>query len=127
MKRFAALLAILAAVPAAAQDQAPAPLSLEQTLLLRCSATFAIAGYNQREGVPMAAAVPDLQARSREYFVRAGARLMDELKWSREELTQRLWAEVRGLQQGAIDSGDAAGFMDRALQPCLASLEASKL
>src|SRR5688500_2560949 len=118
MKRSLSLLPLLLLAAPVSGQEAP-PKSLEHTLLLRCSATLAIVSYNQKQGMPSTQAYPDLEARSREYFVRSGARLMDELHLTREQLTQQLWSEVQTVQQDAMESGDAKAYFDRALQPCL--------
>jgi hypothetical protein len=127
MTRILAALACLslAAIPAAAQDATP--LSLEQRMLLRCSAVFAIVAGEQSRGVASAAAYPPLAQRGREYFVRASARLMDELELSREQLTAHLQAEVGALQAGATEAGDRAKFIDGVMRPCLTALDASGL
>jgi hypothetical protein len=126
MKRVLTLVPLLLlAAPASSQD-APSR-SLEQTLMLRCSATLAIVSYNQKQGMPSTQSYPELETRSREYFVRSGARLMDELHLSREQLTEQLWSEVQTVQQEAMESGDAKAYFDRTIQPCLIALDASGL
>ena len=100
-----ALAALLALVPISGQAQespaspAPSQLSLEQATLLRCSAAFAIVASEQARGVEAALAYPPLQERGKEYFVRSGARLMDELGLTRESLQAMLQAEVARLQE----------------------------
>lgn len=126
MKIFAILLSAAAlAVPAAAQ-QVPR-FTLEQRMLLRCSAAFAIVAGEQHRGAPAAAAYPPLGERGREYFVRASARLMDELGLSREQVEAGLRGEVRGLQESARDAADPAAYLDSVMQPCLSALDASGL
>jgi hypothetical protein len=127
MTRLLAALACLslAAAPAAAQDAKP--LSLEQRMLLRCSAVFAIVAGEQQRGLASASAYPPLAQRGREYFVQASARLMDELPLSREQLTARLQAEVAALESGSTQAGDRAKFIDSVMQPCLVGLDASGL
>jgi len=128
MKRFALFLAAVPlAVPASAQQPAPAAMTLEQTMLLRCSAMFAIVAGEQQRGVARALAYPPLAQRGQEFFVRAGARLMDERHLSREQLEAAVRAEVAELQQGSARSADPAAFVAGVMQPCLAMLDASGL
>jgi hypothetical protein len=126
MTRF---LAVLAAAPLAAPAAAQtAPqLSLEQTMQLRCSAAFAIVADEQQRGVASARAYPPLGERGKEYFVRSGARLMDDLHLTREQLQAALKGEVEGLQKQAIEAQDPAAFVDGVMRPCLLALDASGL
>ena len=124
MKRFALIAALAAAVPAAGQDVPP---SFEQGMLLRCSAAFAIVANQQARGVPAAKAYPDLQARGKEYFVRASAQLMDQLHLTREQIAARLRTEVAAQQQAAASASDPKAYVDGVIQPCLQSLAASGL
>lgn len=122
-----ALAAVLLASPGMAQV-APSPaLTLEQAMLLRCSAAFAVVADEQRRGVAEAQAFPPLGERGREYFVRSAARLMDELGLTSEQVGGMIRAEVERLQQGSIEADDSAEFVDGVMQPCLAALEASGL
>ena len=118
------LLAILGA-PAVAQGQ-PA-LSLEQKMHLRCSAAFAIVADEQKRGVRSVSTYPPLGERGREFAVRAGARLMDELKLSREQYQAMFRAEVESLQKGSVEARDPAVYVDSVMQPCLSALDASGL
>ena len=95
-------LALLTAIPAAiAQEAPPAPqLNAEQSATLRCAAAFAIVSHGQASGNEDALEYPPLAERGREFFVRAGARLMDELGLDQEGIqalvsaeAQRLWDE----------------------------------
>lgn len=128
LSTLATLLIAAPAVPLAAQ-QAPAgtSLSLEQRMQLRCSAAFAIVASEQQRGAPGAAAWPPLGERGREYFVRASARLMDELGLGREEVAGLLSDEVAGLQLAAAEAADPATHVDGVMRPCLTALEASGL
>ena len=112
-------------MPATAQD-APA-LSLEQTMLLRCSAAFAIVANEQQRGAPGAGKYPPLAERGKEFFVRSSARLMDELQLSREALQALMFAEVEALQAQSAEAGDPAAYVDSVMQPCLAALDAMGL
>ena len=125
MKRIALTLAaaLVAAVPAAAQD--PPPMTLEQQMLVRCSAAFAIVAGEQEREVATARAYPPLNERGREFFVRSGARLMDELHLTREALAALMKAEVERLQAKSIASDDPAAAVDEVMQPCLALLPPS--
>ena len=122
-----ALLAALLAAPAAAQKPASSPMTLEQTMLLRCSAAFAVVAGEQERGVASARTYPPLAERGTEFFVRAGAQLMDERHMSREEIEAAVRAEAERLQSESAAAGDRAGFVDGVMQPCLAALEASGL
>ena len=127
---FAALCpaALFAATPAAqGSAETPPELSFEQATLLRCSAAFAIIASEQGRGNEAALAYPALQDRGKEYFVRTGAQLMDELQLSREEVRALLAAEVGKLQAESGQAQDPAAAVDAVMQPCLLSLEASGL
>lgn len=121
------LAAVLLAAPAAAQTPSVPPMSLEQQMLLRCSAAFAIIANEQQRGVASAAAYPPLGERGKEFFVRAAARLMDDLQLSRGEVEARLRGEVEALQARSIAADDPAVFVESVMRPCLAALEASGL
>ncbi len=126
MKRLLAA-AVLLAAPAAAQQAETAPMTLEQTMLLRCSAVFAVVAGEQDRGVASARAYPPLGARGREFFVRASARLMDERHLSRAQVEAALRAEAQRFQTEAAQAPDRARFIDGAMQPCLVALEAAGL
>jgi hypothetical protein len=115
----AALLPVSLATPAMAQPS-PAPMTLEQQMLLRCSAAFALSAGEQQRGVAGSRAYPALGERGREFFVRSAARLMDELKLTREQIQARLRGEAQAL---AAEPARLAEVMP----PCLAALEASGL
>ena len=117
--------AVLAAVPAAAQE--PPPFTLEHRMLLRCSAVFAIVAGEQQRGVASALAYPALGERGREYFVRSSVRLMDDLKISREQVEASLRAEVEALRTAAAEAAEPAAYVDSLMQPCLSALDASAL
>ena len=119
------LAAAMLAAPASAQQ--PKPMSLEQQLLLRCSAAFAIVASEQARGAPSVNAYPPLGERGREFFVRSSERLMEELQLSREDLAARMRAEVEWLQRNASAAEEASAYVDSVMRPCLAYLEASGL
>jgi len=117
-KTSLALIGLMASATAVAQ-QAPAPLSLEQKTLVRCSAAFALASNKQESGDRSLGEIPELRARGQEYFVRAMAQLMDAKALDRDGITALLKAEVAELA-----AGDA---LAKAMPACLLSLEASGL
>jgi hypothetical protein len=118
------LAAALLAVPAAAQQP---PLTLEHRMMLRCSAAFAIVAGEQQRGLATAQAYPPLAERGREYFARTGARLMDDLKLSREQTEAQLRTEAAAIQKAAAEAPDRTAYLDSLIQPCLSALEASGL
>ena len=125
MRRFLPLAALALAVPAAAQDAKP--LTLEQTMLLRCSAMFAVVAKEQERGVPAAGAYPPMQQRGKEYFVRAGARLMDELGLTPQQFAARVSVQVDALASEARGAPDSKVYLAGVMQACLAALDASGL
>ncbi|EDL49497.1 hypothetical protein [Erythrobacter sp. SD-21] len=75
-------------------------LNAQQAATLRCSAAFGIVAHGQANGDEVALQYPPLNERGKEFFVRAGARLMDELGLDRDGIqalvsaeAQRLWDE----------------------------------
>jgi uncharacterized protein (DUF58 family) len=115
----AVLLAVPLSTPVMAQP-APVPMTLEQQMLLRCSAAFALSAGEQQRGVAGAQAYPALGERGREFFVRSAARLMDALKLTREQIQARLREEAQVL------SAEPARLAE-VMPPCLSALEASGL
>jgi hypothetical protein len=99
------LAALCLALPAAAQDLAqdpahgavPPALNLDQRLLLRCSATFALVAFRQEAGVDWALALPPMGERGREFFVRASALVMDETGIGPDALDRLLSAEAESI------------------------------
>ena len=114
---FAAALAALAPLPAAAQDAQPPALSLEQRTLVHCSAAFALVANRQQAGEQEALAFPALDERGREYFVRAMASLMDSAGLDRAAVASLLDGEARNLADSAA--------LYRAMPGCLLALDAS--
>jgi hypothetical protein len=85
------LAAAVLALPASAQQAPTTPaLNLQQNMLLRCSAAFALGQRLQQANAPEAAGWPPLAAGGREFFVRSSARLMDEAQLSREQIVTLL-------------------------------------
>ncbi len=66
-------------------------------MLARCSAAFALVAEGQSNGNAAALRYPDIRESGSEFFVRAGARLMDEAGLSREQLTVLFSAEAQDL------------------------------
>jgi hypothetical protein len=119
----AALFCVPLAAPAHAQPLAGQPavaMTLEQQMLLRCSAAFALGAGEQQRTAPGAPASPPLAERGREFFVRSAARLMDELKLTREQVEARLRQEAQALSA-------RPGRLAEVMPPCLSALEASGL
>ncbi|MWV28897.1 hypothetical protein [Aurantiacibacter rhizosphaerae] len=102
MIRLATALALLAApvmaIPAIAAAQTPPPqLNLDQRMLLRCSAAFAMISFGQENGNAEAMQYPTMEKRGREFFVRASARVMDEAGLDRSQIEAALSAEAQDL------------------------------
>lgn len=99
---------------------ARARLDAGQQQLLRCSAAFALLSHLKARGdVTDLPAMPATDDRMREYFVRAGAELMEKAGLNRAELSALVEEDVRALsQQGALHA---------AMPLCAASLNASAL
>jgi hypothetical protein len=91
---------------------------------LTCAAAFAIAASEQQRGTRTALAYPPLQARGREFFVRTGARAMDEARLDREAVRALFESEVARLQARARDSGDPDAALATVIPGCLPRLDA---
>ena len=101
MLRLLPLALMLAPVPLAAQD-APEPsaapqLTLDQRMMVRCSAAFALVANRQASGEDWALAYPPLAEPGREYFVRAMAQVMDETGRGAEDLAVILREDAQNL------------------------------
>ena len=105
-------LASLALLAAPAQELPQ--LSLEQRMLARCSAAFSIVAAGQDNANAEALRYPDVRTSGREFFVRAGARLMDETGMDREQLSALLSAEAQQLWDDDT--------LDEVMPACLALL-----
>ncbi|WP_126173124.1 hypothetical protein [Altericroceibacterium xinjiangense] len=121
MKR---LVLVLALVPAAVFAQPAAPqsspaLSMEQRMLVRCSAAFALAANRQQAGNQEALAWPALQERGSEYFIRASAEIMDQTGMNREAIARVLSAEAQDIS--------GKNTLSQVMPHCLLSLAASGL
>ena len=119
MLNRALALGLLIAAPAAAQVSAPepAPLTLQQSSALKCSAAFALGAAMQARGD--GSEWPALNPRGREFFVRASAQVMDETGWSRDLVSLKLQEQAKLLAD--------PGALAAAMPPCLLLLDASGL
>ena len=121
---------LLAAMPALAQDQPadpganPTP-TLEQAMMLRCSAVFALVAGDQARGLEPAKEYPPLGTRGKEFFVRASAQLMDDMHVTHDQVEAMLREQVDELQHGSAQAKDRAAYLDAVMQPCLEQLEAN--
>lgn len=112
MIRILALIAALAlgslAAPAAAQDaQSEAPnyppnINIEQRMLVRCSAAFALLTNRQESGEEWALAYPLLGARGQEFFIAATSRVITEAQLADEHIEYLLRAEAEQLLEGDL-------------------------
>lgn len=114
--QFLPLALALASAPASAERAAPA-LTLEQQTAARCAAAFALTASAQTRGEPAANALPALNMRGREYFVRVTARLMDELALDRQQVAALLQAQAGGMAR----TGEAV----QTAKACLPFLDAA--
>lgn len=114
--------AALAAAPLAPPTAAPA-LTVDQETALRCSASFAIAAAEQSRGAKWALAFPQLLAGGKEYFVRTGARLMDETGLSRTEVQALVQRHALALRAGMARTSDPATVFAATMPLCLDLLE----
>ncbi len=124
-KHFFSAALLLLALPVSAQEPAPdtaavpatapVPLSLEQRMLLRCSAAFALVANRQQSGEQWALAFPPLATRGREFFVQSGALLLDEAGLDPAALNALLQREAEGLV--------AANQLAQMMPVCLPLLE----
>lgn len=122
LKLLAPALALAALpVPAIGQAAAPLPaLSLDQETAVRCSAAFAIVASEQARGSVLAAKWPALGTRGREFFVRTGARLMDETGADRPQV-QALFARAASGLRG--DPAALPARLESLRAPCLSLLD----
>lgn len=91
---------LFTAAPSLAGAQAAEPqLNLDQRMLVRCSAAFAIIAAEQKDGDAEALRYPDLSQRGREFFVRASAQVMDTAGLDRQQIAAALSAEARQLNE----------------------------
>ncbi|MXO87294.1 hypothetical protein GRI32_00895 [Altererythrobacter aestuarii] len=105
--------------PAPAQAPASPTVNLEQRMLLRCSAAFALVADRQQRAVDWALAYPPMGDRGREFFVISSARLMDEAQLSEDDLAQMLRTEAQALLDQQV--------LDEIMPVCLRFLDQSGL
>lgn len=72
-------------------------ISLDQRMLLRCSAAFALVANRQHGGQGWALEYPPLEERGREFFVVASARVIDQAQLTDEQIEALLRAEAAEL------------------------------
>lgn len=111
--------ALAALATQAATGTVPPNLTLEQETAVRCSAAFAIVAAEQAAGSDTAAGWPILGARAREYFVRTGARLMDETGADRQTVGALFNRSAAALRA----DGQLKPRLDALRTPCLAMLD----
>ncbi len=110
--------ALLLAAPAAAQTAPePAPLTLQQSTALKCSAAFALGAAAQARGEGRE--WPSLAMRGREFLVRTSAQIMDETGRSRDRVAMELTGQAKALAE--------PGRIAATMPPCLLLLDASGL
>lgn len=117
-----AIVAGLPGFPAAAQQNgAGLPrLTLVQEAAVRCGAAFAIVSADQARGVPIAG-WPPLGVRGKEFFVRTGARVMDETGATRDQV-QALFA--RAASELVVGTPAPTARLELLRGPCLSMLAA---
>lgn len=113
MIRTFATLALIA-TPLSAQAPVAPQLTLDQRMLVRCSAAFSLVAQGQENGNADALRYPDLSQRGREFFVRASAQVMDEAGLDRDQISAALSAEAQDLWDN--------GTLDAVMPACLALL-----
>ena len=117
---FAALQSAPVAQPPAntpPTDPATVRLSAQSNAALRCSAAFALVAHGQSNGNAAAKQWPDVDARGREYFVRALASIVDETGVDRDGAALLVQKEAQRL----LDAGE----IDKVMPACLLLLDAS--
>lgn len=120
-----AIALVSAPVPAAPPAPAPVP-TVDLPVAVRCAALFGLVAGDQARGVAEALRFPPLAQRGREFFVRTGARLMDAEGLDRPAMQARMQAEVQRLRTESAAAPDAADWLDGAMRPCLALLDAGQ-
>lgn len=99
MKNLLFCFALLAApLPTGAQPAPSLPvLDLEQRMLLRCSAAFALVADRQQRGEDWAAQYPPMGEAGQDFFVAAIARVMEEAGLSDQDAAGLLREEAQTL------------------------------
>lgn len=111
MFRFLLPFALIVLPGTAMAQEAEPDLTLEQRMLVRCSAAFALVANGQENGNEAALTYPDVRQSGREFFVRSSARLMDEAGLTREQVAALL-------SEAAQDIWDN-GSLDAVMPACL--------
>ncbi len=127
MRVFAAILALILVTPANAQPAAPdlSRITDDHRAALRCSALFAIIASEQMRGVESALRLPMLDYRGREFFVRTGAKVIEEAGIPREAVARLMEDEVARLQQQAMSRENPDVVMAEAMTACQPLLDAA--
>ncbi|HVR90230.1 MAG TPA: hypothetical protein VHG29_03925 [Novosphingobium sp.] len=124
IKHFAIIFALFGTPLAAQTPPPPEPqLTLDHHAALRCSALFAIVAADQSRGTKWALAYPPLHLRGREYFVRTGARLLDDTGLNRTEVQALFQREAATLRSDMARTGDSATVFSGTMPLCLELLE----
>lgn len=122
MNRLAFALVLAAAPSSLLAQAAPAlpTLSLEQETAVRCGAAFAIVSSEQARGSALAVRWPALGTRGREFFVRTGARLMDETGATRPQVQAHFARSATALR---ADPAALPARLESLRTPCLGLLD----
>lgn len=83
----------------AAQGAELPALNLQQQTSLRCAAAFALVHRDRNAGMANYPDYPDMEVRGKEFFVRAGAQLIDETGIDRAQFERMILAEIEVLEQ----------------------------
>jgi hypothetical protein len=83
----------------AAQGANLPQLTLQQQTSLRCSAAFALVQRDRNAGTADHAEYPEMEVRGKEFFVRAGAQIMEETGAGREQFEAMVFAEIEALSE----------------------------
>lgn len=126
MIRLPLIAALFLAAPLSAADELASPhhVTLDQEAALRCSAVFAIVSAEQAHKDPVAASLPPLGNRGREYFVRTTARLMDESGATREHVRAMFRSRYDQVRSTLTTARDPVAARRSMLEPCMALLDA---
>ncbi|WP_296679955.1 hypothetical protein [Novosphingobium sp.] len=112
------IFALAAQVPLQSAEAPQPVLTLEQETAVRCGAAFAVVSAEQMRG-SAAAGWPALGTRGREYFVRTGARLMDETGATRPVIGALFARSAAELRAG----GNLKAKLESLRKPCLLLLD----
>lgn len=90
-------LVLAASLAFTAQVAEPPALTLQQQTSLRCAAAFALVHRDRNAGTASYPDYPDMEVRGKEFFVRAGAQLIDETGIDRVQFESMILAEMEAL------------------------------